>query len=66
MTMTHNEALDLLAQGNEDAAWAMAQRDEGLNPNATRDMWLAFARGCLETRREISAANAHQAWQNAR
>jgi hypothetical protein len=50
MHMTHNEALEILAAGNEDRAYEVAMQDEGINPETTKEQWLAFAYKCLENR----------------
>jgi hypothetical protein len=44
MKRTANEALEMAATGNFDAAWAIAQQDEGLLPHVTKTKWIAWAK----------------------
>lgn len=42
--MTANQARDILKnEKNEDKAWELAQKDEGLNFGVTKEQWLAWA-----------------------
>lgn len=54
--MTFTTALELLKNGNEDAAWAVAQMDEGMNPGVTKEAFLAYAERCIEQQKVIDAA----------
>lgn len=58
MTKTLNVAIEALKNGSEDAAWIIAQCDEGLDRSVTKADWLAFARGVI-ARREVDA-KAHE------
>ena len=51
MNMTHNEAIAILANGDEDKAWEVAQKDEGLLSGVTKEQWLTFAYKCIENRK---------------
>lgn len=51
MKTTLNEALNLLKAGDESGAWEIAQQDEGLLPEVTKDQWVAWATKVLEDRR---------------
>lgn len=57
MARTHNSAIDLAAAGNWDRAWEVAQLDEGLPSDVTREQWVAFAEKCIARRAEFD----HQA-----
>ena len=48
MKLTFIEATEILKTGNEQAAWEMAQQDDGLLPGVTQEQWLAFAYGVIE------------------
>lgn len=54
--MTHTQAISILAAGNEELAWAVAQMDEGLNEGVTKAQWLVFAYRCIENQKAIDAA----------
>lgn len=56
MKRTHNEAIELFKQGKIDQAWEVAQQDEGLNADVTKEDWLMFADQCLKNRAELEAA----------
>lgn len=58
MRRTHNEAMAAFMNGNVDAAWDIAKQDEGLNEGATKDAWVAFAKRCAKTERQVSSAYA--------
>jgi hypothetical protein len=58
MHMTFNEALDLLATGNEDAAWETARQDEGLSPEATKEAWIVLAKRALASRKALDEISA--------
>ncbi len=48
MKITHLKAREILeTTGDEDAAWAMAQQDEGLIEGVTKAQWLEFCRACI-------------------
>lgn len=48
MKITHLKAREILeTTGDEDAAWAMAQQDEGLLPDVTKAQWLEFCYACI-------------------
>lgn len=53
MKLTHNQAIELFQKGEYDAAWDMAQRDEGLLPHVQKNDWLKFAAQCVERRKEF-------------
>jgi len=48
MKLTFVEATEILKTGNEQAAWELAQQDEGLLPGVTKEQWLAFAYNVIE------------------
>ena len=52
----------LEATGDENGAWAMAQRDEGLLSTATKELWLRIAYVGIERDNDIAA---HYAALNA-
>lgn len=41
-------AKQLFINGNIDAAWEVAQLDEGMRPDVTRAEWEAFMVSCIE------------------
>lgn len=47
MQKTHLIAKQLYMAGKFDAAWEVAQLDEGLLPNVTRDQWEDFMIRCI-------------------
>ena len=49
-SMTLNDALEYMQQGDEDQAWAVAQLDTGLDKNTTKETWLEFAKDTLKRR----------------
>lgn len=53
MRMTHNQALDVLAAGNEEKAFVIAMQDEGIRPDTKKNDWLVFAYKCLENRKNF-------------
>ncbi len=42
MQMTHLKAKALFKQGEINAAWKVAQQDEGLNADVTKEAWVAW------------------------
>jgi len=56
MKLTHNRAIEALANGNPALAWKLAQQDEGLLPTVTRDEWMAFAGRIIASRFELFPA----------
>lgn len=47
MHLTHLDAMALARAGDWDGAWQMAQQDDGLLPEVTREQWIAFARNLI-------------------
>jgi hypothetical protein len=47
MKRTHLNAMELFKQGNINAAWEMAQQDEGLLPEVTQESWVKYATGLV-------------------
>lgn len=48
MEMTAIQAVTKLAvSGDENAAWEIAQKDEGMLPGVSKDQWLNWARSTL-------------------
>lgn len=56
MTLTHNEAIALFICGNVDAAWEVAQKDEGLNESVTKEQWVVFAARSVANQKACDAA----------
>jgi len=50
MKTTHNQAIEILKNGNEQEAWEVAKQDEGLLPEVTKEQWLDFAKKVLAER----------------
>ena len=48
MKLTFVEATEILKTGNEQAAWELAQQDDGLLPGTTKEQWLAMAYNVIE------------------
>ena len=59
MKMTLNEALELAATGDWDAAWEVARQDEGLPAETTFADWKEFALRALSRRAEEARINEY-------
>jgi hypothetical protein len=44
---THNLAIDMARTGDWDKAWQIAQIDEGMGSDVTKDQWINFAIKCI-------------------
>lgn len=56
MKLTFIEAVQTLKTGNEQAAWEIAQQDDGLLTGITKEQWLTFAYGVIEMDKKRSTA----------
>lgn len=52
MNTTLNQALEQGEQGNWDAAWELAQQDDGLLAGVSREDWFRFAVNAIRRRAE--------------
>ena len=61
--MTLNQALETAKNGNWNKAWEIAQQDEGLLPEVTKEQWIEFAKKAID-RRESEAQAMPEAWNS--
>lgn len=58
----YTQALELVANGNQDAAWELAKTDSSMNESVTKNKWIEFATKAIESTKAQAKVNAEFAW----